>query len=59
VILIKILLAVVALYSGATCLLVYYAATRGRVNQQEAELNTFHLGLCFILALGFLGLMLK
>jgi hypothetical protein len=27
--------------------------------REIAELNTFHLGLCFILSVGFLGLILK
>jgi hypothetical protein len=56
---IEIALALAAAYSGGTYLHVYWLALRGEVEHQQAELNTFHLGLCFILALGFLGLLLK
>jgi hypothetical protein len=56
---IVILLALSALYCGATYIAVYAAALRGRVDHASAELNTFHLGLCFILSIGFLGLLLK
>jgi hypothetical protein len=38
--------------------IVFVSALMGRYDRNEAELHTFHLGLCFILALGFLGLLL-
>lgn len=58
-VIIIIALALSAIYSGATYLYVYFLALRGQVDPVDAELNTFHLGLCFILAVGFLGLILK
>jgi hypothetical protein len=52
---IKVLLAVSALYcAGMWVFLAIYAA-RMRTN---LETETFHLGLCFILSIGFLGLLL-
>jgi hypothetical protein len=57
--LIIIALALAAIYSAGMYLHVYAQALRGRVDLMIAELNTFHLGLCFILATGFLGLILK
>lgn len=60
--LIRILLSLSAIYSG---LMYLYCAgvmmlRRGTMSQQECcDLSTysFHLALCFILALGFLGMM--
>jgi F0F1-type ATP synthase membrane subunit c/vacuolar-type H+-ATPase subunit K len=56
---IEILLGIAAAYCGFTYAVVYVAALRGMVDQYNAEQNTFHLGLCFIVSLGFLGLLLK
>jgi hypothetical protein len=58
---IEILLGLSALYSGGAYLWVYAAALRNRASltpetADAIERSTFHLGLCFILALGFLGL---
>ena len=58
---IQILLGLSALYSGGMYLWVYAQALRVKSlltpEQTDAiERNTFHLGLCFILSLGFLGL---
>lgn len=51
---IEILLALAALYCGGAWLFLTFRSFRFNENW---ELETFHLGLCFILALGFLGLM--
>jgi hypothetical protein len=56
--LIIIALALSAIYSGGTYIYVYVMALRGLVEARDAELNTFHLGLCFILSVGFLGIIL-
>jgi hypothetical protein len=51
--LIQIGLALAAIWSaGWWLLLVFHTYRYGR----DAERETFHLGLCFVLALGFLGL---
>jgi len=55
---IKIALALAAIYSGGAYAYVYAMALQDRVDRDDAELNTFHLGLCFILAVGFLGLIM-
>ena len=51
---IKIILTLVAIYCIAMYLLCAYRVFRYR---EEYESETFHLGLCFVLAIGFLGLM--
>ena len=59
-----ILLGLAALYGGGMWVWMFIALTRlGRENVPERdraaiELFTFHLGLCFIIALGFLGVIL-
>jgi len=60
-ILITIALALVALYCGGMWAwhFVRWAQYGFGPVAYETEANTFHLGLCFILALGFLGLLLK
>jgi len=60
-ILIQIALALAALYSGGMYLWVYVDALKRQMTREEfefVELNTFHLGLSFILAAGFLALTL-
>lgn len=47
------ILTVVAIYCAAMYLFLAFRAFRYR---EDRELETFHLGLCFILAVGFLGL---
>jgi hypothetical protein len=65
--LIKILLTFTALYSGGMWLFLAYRSFTGtignntgkfgsRASADDVERYTFHLGLCFILSLGFLGL---
>lgn len=59
-ILIIISLAIPAGYCGYQWLFRAYQAATGKiVVDAELEEHTFHLGLCFILAAGFLGLLLK
>lgn len=60
---IQILLVLAALYCGGMWLWVAGSALKNRATLdwgvwQAMELNTFHLGLCFILAAGFLGIIL-
>lgn len=58
--LIIILLAVAAIYSAGLWLYLVFQSVRGRIAPDSTlELHTFHLGLCAILAAGFLGLILK
>jgi hypothetical protein len=57
--LIAIALLLSALYCGGMWLYVARETMMGRYDAMTAETHTFYLGLCFILALGFLGLMLK
>lgn len=64
-ILIQILLALSALYCGGMWLFLAIRAWPRRevfrydtAARQELQSHTFHLGLCFILAAGFLGLIL-
>jgi hypothetical protein len=54
--LLEIACAVAALYSGGMWL---YLARHSLKRGADVEVQTFHLGLCLILALGFLGLMVK
>jgi hypothetical protein len=60
-----VLLALVALYCGGAWLFVAWSFWRVRKKvvsadiRRDVQTNTFHLGLCFILALGFLGLLLR
>ena len=56
---IPILLALVALYCGGMWLFVFAQSLRGglHISPEMAEEHSFHLGLCFILAIGFLGLL--
>lgn len=61
--LIEVLLALAALYCGAAWAYIVGSALmlqrRGaEYDQVQVENDTFHLGLCFILSIGFLGLML-
>lgn len=51
---IKIALVVVALYCAGMWL---FLAAYSIKTKQSLETETFHLGLCLILALGFLGLL--
>jgi hypothetical protein len=58
------LLVVAALYSGTAYLAVTISALQhgsalSYERRVQVELETFHLGLCFIAALGFLGVLLK
>lgn len=58
--LIIILLAVAAAYCGGMWLYCLMQFLRGRIQaSEEIEQHTFHLGLCLILASGFLGLILS
>jgi amino acid permease len=61
--LVKILLAAAALYGGVMWLFVAWVSFRTKSATPEQndriERYTFHLGLCCIVALGFLGLLLK
>lgn len=59
--LIEMLLTSAALYCGGMWLVHFGLWARYGFGQvaPETEANTFHLGLCFILAVGFLGLLLK
>lgn len=54
-------LAVAALYSGGMWLWLLFITkfnTVGNLEYRSAvELNTFHLGLCFVVSVGFLGVM--
>jgi hypothetical protein len=52
----QIILALCAAYCGITYLRVADLTMRGGYEPRLAELHTFHLGLCFILAIGFLAL---
>jgi hypothetical protein len=51
---ISILLVLVAIYCGGSWLFLAFRSFR---HNENWEPETFHLGLCFILAIGFLGLM--
>lgn len=53
---IEIGLAIAAAYSAVAWLFLAVKSFRTRV---DYETETFHLGLCFVLAAGFLGLLLK
>lgn len=56
---IKIMLGLTALYCGGMWGLCFarFIGGKYRLDDHEAvERHTFHLGLCFILAIGFLGL---
>lgn len=58
--LLVIALVVSAIYSGGSWLYRGFQAYTGRIIvDEELEAHTFHLGLCFILSIGFLGLLLK
>lgn len=66
--LISIVLAVAALYSGVTWLAIFVKIMRPGASaaikadpdlRAEIQASTFHLGLCCIIAAGFLGLILK
>lgn len=58
--LIEIALGLAALYCGGVWLLNFILFAAGRLKPStELGAHTFHLGLCFILAAGFLGLLLK
>lgn len=60
--LIAIALGLAALYCAGMWLLYGYHGLRGRLaltDGDQIERHTFHLGLCFILAAGFLGLLLR
>jgi len=49
-----------ALYTGGMWLVLAVRAFAGRiVVDSELEQHTFHLGLCFILSVGLLGLLWK
>lgn len=50
---IALILTVIAIYCAVMYGYLGYRAIRYR---EDRELETFHLGLCFILAIGFLGL---
>lgn len=50
---IQIALALVAIYCGTMWLVLAVVSFR---TGRDVETETFHLGLCFILAIGFLGL---
>lgn len=50
---IEILLRLAAVYCGGMWLFLAYHAMR---TGEDVETQTFHLGLCFILAVGFLGM---
>lgn len=56
-------LALVAIYSGGMWLFLAYRGLKHGYDDpkiaDDVERYTFHLGLCFILAAGFLGLMLR
>jgi hypothetical protein len=52
---IRVLLILTAVYCGGMWL---YLAQFSIRNKVDVEVETFHLGLCFILVLGFLGLIL-
>lgn len=55
-------LALAATYSGGMWLYLCYVGWQSRGDRQlgdDIERYTFHLGLCFILAAGFLGLLLR
>jgi hypothetical protein len=54
--LIEIALGVAAIYSGAMWLILCAASLK---TGTDYERETFHLGLCFILAAGILGLILR
>jgi hydrogenase/urease accessory protein HupE len=61
---IKLLLALTALYCAGMWLLYAFAMLRGyragaEIDTELVENDTFHLGLCFILAIGALGILLK
>ena len=58
--LIEVLLGLSALYCGGSWLRYVFLSLRkiyGDDWQDRMERYTFHLGLCFLLAIGFLGLM--
>lgn len=52
---IEIMLALSALYCACMYAFLGFLTFRDRVNYEN---ETFHLGLCFILAIGFLGLIM-
>lgn len=57
---IAIVLILIAVYCGANWLLIFYWWLRGRLyDELDAAERAFQFGLCFILALGFAGLLLK
>lgn len=53
---ILVMLTLSALYCGGAWLFLAIHSFRTRV---DVELYTFHLGLCFILSIGFLGVLLQ
>lgn len=58
-IVLEIILACCAAYCGFAYLRIADLALRGGYDRNTAELHTFHLGLCFILSVGFLGLLVR
>ena len=54
--LIKIALVFAALWCGGSWLFLAYVGIRKRV---DVEQSTFRLGICFVLSVGFLGLILS
>ena len=57
--LILLALEVAAIYCGVAYLYTCFLGMTRRIEPATAELYTFHLGLCFILSVGFLGLLLR
>lgn len=55
---VQIILALAAIYCGGAYIALAALIFRGRYEPTLGELHTFHLGLCFILAVGFFGLTL-
>jgi hypothetical protein len=65
-ILITLMLTIAAAYTGGSWLWMAYQAYAGRASlrndeslRREVQDFTYHLGVCFILAVGFLGLLVK
>lgn len=65
-IIIQALLAIAAIYSGGSWAMMFVSAYRGRATlksdeslRHEVQMHSFHLGLCCIVAAGFLGLLVK
>lgn len=54
--LIEIALGLAALYAGSAWALLAY---RTFAKREDWENETFHLGLCFVIAVGFLGLLVR